>query len=163
MYNILDYYKIYETNILSNYLIILIKLYPKEQRNLYSGVKTNIFYLILGVLRKNSFLIAKTFSLGLERYKRSGKILKLYFKILREVFYVVPWKSKLGQVLRADYLKIQISGKINGQMRAVKKVYSFSHYKGKQVPVQTLNLPIDYSLTEAYTFAGVLGIKVWIG
>jgi ribosomal protein S3 len=48
-------------------------------------------------------------------------------------------------------------------MRAVKKVYSFSHYKGKQVPVQTLNLPIDYSLTEAYTFAGVLGIKVWIG
>jgi|TARA_Y100000296_G_C5180058_1_gene263643 hypothetical protein len=160
LYNILDYYNIYETNIFTTYMTVFVKLFPKEQKNLYRGIKTHIFYMVLGVLRKNSFLIAKTFSIGLEKYKRSGKVLNLFFKILREIFYLVPLKSRLGDVMRAEYLKIQISGKVNGQMRAVKKIYSFSYYKGKQVPIQTLKTPVDYSLTEAYTFAGVLGIKV---
>jgi hypothetical protein len=160
IYNILDYYNVYETNVLTTYMSVFIKLFPREQKNLYNGIKTHIFYIVLGVLRKNSFLIAKTFAIGLEKYKRSGKILKLFFKILREIFYLVPLKSKKGENLRAEYLKIQIKGKINGQMRAVKKIYSFSYYKGKQVPMQTLSKSVDYSLAESYTFAGVLGIKV---
>lgn len=162
LYNVLDYYNIHESNILTMYMSILVKLFPKDQRSMYQGIKTHIFYIILGVLRKNSFLISKTFAIGLQKYKRSDKVTSLFFKILREIFYLIPLKSKSGETLRAEYLKIQISGKINGQMRAIKKVYSFSYYKGKQVPVQTLNVPVDYSLSEAYTFAGVLGIKVWI-
>ena len=138
-YNVLDYYNIYETNILSAYMSLLVKLFPKDQKN-----------------------IGKTFAIGLQKYKRSEKVINLFFKILREVFYLIPLKSENGKVLRAEYLKIQIAGKINGQMRAVKKIYSFSYYKGKQVPIQTLNIPVDYSLAESYTFAGVLGIKVWI-
>ena len=161
-YNILDYYNIYESNILSAYMALLVKLFPKDQKNMYKGVKTHIFYMVLGVIRKNSFLISKTFAIGLQKYKRSEKVINLFFKILREAFYLIPLKSESGKILRAEYLKIQIAGKINGQMRAVKKIYSFSYYKGKQVPIQTLNIPVDYSLAESYTFAGVLGIKVWI-
>jgi len=127
---------------------------------MYRNIKTHLFYLVLGVLRKNSFLISKTFAIGLQKYKRSGKVMKLFFKILREVFYLIPLKSDSGYILRAEFLKIQISGKIDGQMRAVKKIYSFSFIDARQVPIQTLNIPVDYSLTESYTFAGVLGIKV---
>lgn len=162
LYNIIDYYNVYDFNMITTYVIVIMKLFPREQRKLFSSIKTSIFYLTLGIIRKNSFLIAKVFALGLQRYKRPGELLNFFFKIIREVFYLIPLKSETEEVIRGEYLKIQISGKISGRMRAVKKIYSFSHYKGKQVPIQTLNKDVSYSLSEAYTYAGVLGIKVWI-
>jgi hypothetical protein len=160
LYNIIDYYNVYEFNMITTYVTVIMKLFPREQRKLFSTIKTSIFYITLGIIRKNSFLIAKVFALGLERYKRPGELLNFFFKIIREVFYLIPLKSESGDILRGEYLKIQISGKISGRMRAVKKIYSFSHYKGKQVPIQTLSKNVSYSLAEAYTYAGVLGIKV---
>lgn len=160
LYNIIDYYNVYEFNMITTYVLVIMRLFPREQRKLFSAIKTSVFYLTLGIIRKNSFLIAKVFALGLERYKRPGELLNFYFKIIREIFYLIPLKSEDGEILRSEYLKVQVSGKVGGQMRAVKKIYSFSHYKGKQVPIQTLSRDVSYSLSEAYTYAGVLGIKV---
>ena len=57
----------------------------------------------------------------------------------------------------AEGIKVQISGRLNGAEIARSEMY-----KEGRTPLHTLRADIDYSLVEAHTSYGRLGIKVWI-
>ena len=59
--------------------------------------------------------------------------------------------------LGAEGVKVQISGRLGGAEMARTEVY-----KEGRTPLHTLRADIDYSLAEALTKAGLIGIKVWI-
>ena len=57
----------------------------------------------------------------------------------------------------AEGIKIMISGRVGGAERSRSE-----SYKEGRIPLHTLRADIDYSLVEAHTSYGRLGIKVWI-
>ena len=57
----------------------------------------------------------------------------------------------------AEGIKIMISGRVGGAEIARQETY-----KEGRVPLHTLRADIDYSLVEAHTSYGRIGIKVWI-
>ena len=57
----------------------------------------------------------------------------------------------------AEGIKIQISGRLNGSEMARNE-----SYKEGRIPLSTLRADIDYSVAEAHTTYGVIGVKVWI-
>ncbi len=57
----------------------------------------------------------------------------------------------------AQWVKIQIGGRLNGAEMARKETF-----KDGRIPLQTLRADVDYYYTQANTKYGVLGIKVWI-
>ena len=59
--------------------------------------------------------------------------------------------------MNAEGIKIQISGRLNGAEMARSE-----HFKEGRIPLSTFRADIDYSLAEAHTTYGRLGIKVWI-
>ena len=59
--------------------------------------------------------------------------------------------------MNAEGIKIEISGRLNGAEMARSE-----HYKEGRIPLSTFRADIDYSLVEAHTTYGRLGIKVWI-
>jgi small subunit ribosomal protein S3 len=59
--------------------------------------------------------------------------------------------------MNAECIKIQISGRLNGAEMARSE-----HFKEGRIPLSTFRADIDYSLVEAHTTYGRLGIKVWI-
>ena len=54
-------------------------------------------------------------------------------------------------------IKIQVSGRLNGA-----EIARSEWIREGRVPLQTLRADIDYSVKEANTIYGVLGIKVWL-
>ena len=59
--------------------------------------------------------------------------------------------------MNAEGIKVQISGRLNGAEMARSE-----HYKEGRIPLSTFRADIDYSLVEAHTTYGRLGVKVWI-
>lgn len=59
--------------------------------------------------------------------------------------------------MNAEGIKVQISGRLNGAEMARNE-----HFKEGRIPLSTFRADIDYSLAEAHTTYGRLGIKVWI-
>jgi small subunit ribosomal protein S3 len=59
--------------------------------------------------------------------------------------------------MNAEGIKIQISGRLNGAEMARSE-----SFKDGRIPLSTFRADIDYSLQEAQTTYGKLGIKVWI-
>jgi len=59
--------------------------------------------------------------------------------------------------LGAQGIKIMSSGRLNGAEIARRE-----WYREGRVPLHTLRANIDYGFAEAYTTAGLIGIKVWI-
>jgi small subunit ribosomal protein S3 len=59
--------------------------------------------------------------------------------------------------MNAEGIKILISGRLNGAEMARSE-----HFKEGRIPLSTFRADIDYSLVEAHTTYGRLGIKVWI-
>ncbi|WP_103327549.1 30S ribosomal protein S3 [Bacteroidetes bacterium endosymbiont of Geopemphigus sp.] len=57
----------------------------------------------------------------------------------------------------AEGIKIQIAGRLNGAEMARNE-----SYKEGRIPLSTLRADIDYSVAEAHTTYGVIGVKVWI-
>ena len=57
----------------------------------------------------------------------------------------------------AEGIKIMISGRVGGA-----EMSRSESYKEGRIPLHTLRADIDYSLVEAHTSYGRLGIKVWI-
>ena len=57
----------------------------------------------------------------------------------------------------ADGIRINIAGRLGGVEIARSEKYS-----NGSVPLHTLRANIDYSLTEAQTPYGIIGVKVWI-
>ena len=59
--------------------------------------------------------------------------------------------------MNAEGIKIQISGRLNGAEMARSE-----SYKEGRIPLSTFRADIDYSLVEAHTTYGRIGVKVWI-
>ncbi len=68
-------------------------------------------------------------------------------------------KMAIASTMRmgAEGIKIQISGRLNGAEMARSEMY-----KEGRTPLHTLRADIDYSLSEADTKVGKVGVKVWI-
>ena len=54
-------------------------------------------------------------------------------------------------------LKILISGRFNNAPRGSSRLIQYG-----RIPLQTVDVKIDYYQTEAFTPSGVFGVKVWI-
>jgi small subunit ribosomal protein S3 len=59
--------------------------------------------------------------------------------------------------MNAEGIKVMISGRLNGAEMARSE-----HFKEGRIPLSTFRADIDYSLAEAHTTYGRMGIKVWI-
>lgn len=59
--------------------------------------------------------------------------------------------------MKAEGIKIQISGRINGAEMARSETY-----KEGRISLSTFRADVDYALAEAHTSYGRMGIKVWI-
>jgi len=59
--------------------------------------------------------------------------------------------------MNAEGIKVQISGRLNGAEMARSE-----NFKEGRIPLSTFRADIDYSLAEAHTTYGRMGIKVWI-
>lgn len=68
-------------------------------------------------------------------------------------------KTTIASTMRmgAEGIKIQVSGRVGGAEMARSETY-----KEGRIPLHTFRADIDYSLTEALTKVGILGVKVWI-
>jgi small subunit ribosomal protein S3 len=68
-------------------------------------------------------------------------------------------KMAIASTMRmgGEGIKVQISGRLNGAEMARSEMY-----KEGRTPLHTLRADIDYSLAEADTKVGKIGIKVWI-
>ncbi len=83
--------------------------------------------------------------------------------VARQIEGRSPYKRILKQAvtngMRAGVkgIKVQISGRLGGAEMARK-----FEVKDGSIPLQTLRADIDYSLTEANTVYGVIGVKVWV-
>lgn len=75
------------------------------------------------------------------------------------VSYRKAIKTAVTSAMRmgAEGIKVQISGRLGGAEMA-----RTEHFKEGRTPLHTLRADIDYSLNEAHTTYGRLGIKVWI-
>ena len=68
-------------------------------------------------------------------------------------------KTAIASTMRmgAEGIKVQISGRVGGAEMARSETY-----KEGRIPLHTFRADVDYSLSEALTKVGILGIKVWI-
>ena len=64
---------------------------------------------------------------------------------------------QIAQEEQISGIKIQVSGRLNGA-----EIARSEWSRSGRVPLQTLRAAIDYSVKEANTIYGVLGIKVWL-
>lgn len=68
-------------------------------------------------------------------------------------------KKAVSSTMRmgAQGIKVQISGRLNGAEMARSEIF-----KEGRTPLHTFRADIDYSLAEAHTKVGRIGVKVWI-
>lgn len=66
---------------------------------------------------------------------------------------VVQSAMRLG----AKGIKVEISGRLNGA-----EIARTEWYREGRVPLHTFRADIDYSVSEAHTTYGVIGVKVWV-
>jgi len=68
-------------------------------------------------------------------------------------------KMSIASTMRmgAEGIKVQISGRLNGAEMARSEMF-----KDGRTPLHTFRADIDYSLAEAHTKLGLIGVKVWI-
>lgn len=76
-----------------------------------------------------------------------------------KVAYRRAVKMAVAATMRAgaEGIKVQVSGRLNGAEMARSEMF-----KEGRTPLHTLRADIDYSLVEAHTKVGVIGVKVWI-
>lgn len=76
-----------------------------------------------------------------------------------KVSYRRAIKMAIASTMRmgAEGIKVQISGRLGGAEMARTEVY-----KEGRTPLHTFRADIDYTLSEALTKVGLMGIKVWI-
>ena len=80
-------------------------------------------------------------------------------QIENRISYRRAIKMSIAAAMRmnAEGIKIQISGRLNGAEMARSE-----SYKEGRIPLSPFRADIDYSIVEAHTTYGRLGVKVWI-
>ncbi|WWO97781.1 MAG: 30S ribosomal protein S3 [Candidatus Dasytiphilus stammeri] len=77
----------------------------------------------------------------------------------RRVVFRRAMKRAVQSAMRlgAKGIKVQVSGRLGGA-----EIARTEWYREGRVPLHTFRADIDYSVSEAYTTYGVIGVKVWI-
>ncbi|GFN45102.1 30S ribosomal protein S3 [Candidatus Regiella insecticola] len=77
----------------------------------------------------------------------------------RRVMFRRAMKRAVQNAMRAGAkgIRINVSGRLGGA-----EIARTEWYREGRVPLHTLRADIDYSLSEAHTTYGVIGVKVWI-
>ncbi|MCX2955977.1 MAG: 30S ribosomal protein S3, partial [Candidatus Portiera aleyrodidarum] len=77
----------------------------------------------------------------------------------RRVMFRRAMKRSVQNAMRqgAKGIKVEVSGRLGGAEIARRE-----WYREGRVPLHTLRADIDYSVSEAQTTYGVIGVKVWI-
>lgn len=77
----------------------------------------------------------------------------------RRVMFRRAMKRAVQNAMRlgAKGIKIEVSGRLGGA-----EIARTEWYREGRVPLHTLRADIDFSISEAYTTYGVIGVKVWI-
>ncbi|QCI24550.1 30S ribosomal protein S3 [Buchnera aphidicola (Muscaphis stroyani)] len=77
----------------------------------------------------------------------------------RRVMFRRAMKRAVQNAMRqgAKGIKVEVSGRLGGTEIARRE-----WYREGRVPLHTLRADIDYSISEAHTTYGVIGVKVWI-
>ncbi len=77
----------------------------------------------------------------------------------RRLMYRRVMKRVIANAIRLGALgiKVEINGRLGGT-----EIARTEWYREGRVPLHTLRADIDYSVSQAYTNYGVIGIKVWI-
>ena len=77
----------------------------------------------------------------------------------RRVLFRRAMKRAVTNTMRlgAEGIKVKISGRLNGA-----EIARSEWYQEGRVPLHTLRADIDYSVAEAKTTYGIIGVKVWI-
>ncbi len=80
-------------------------------------------------------------------------------QIENRISYKRATKMAIAAAMRmnAEGIKVQLSGRLNGAEMARSE-----HYKEGRIPLSTFRADIDYSLVEAHTTYGRIGVKVWV-
>lgn len=84
-------------------------------------------------------------------------------EIARQLEQRVSFRRAMKMAMRnvmkdgAQGVKVQVSGRLGGA-----EIARTERYKQGRTPLHTIRADIDYSLVEANTTYGVIGIKVWI-
>ncbi|MFH1479192.1 MAG: 30S ribosomal protein S3 [Candidatus Omnitrophota bacterium] len=81
------------------------------------------------------------------------------FQLVKRISFRRAMKRAVQQAITAGAqgIKIRCRGRLDGAEIARKE-----SYKVGKVPLQTIKADVDYGFSEAYTQAGLIGIKVWI-
>ncbi|AIN47254.1 30S ribosomal protein S3 [Candidatus Palibaumannia cicadellinicola] len=77
----------------------------------------------------------------------------------RRVIFRRAMKRAVQNAIRlgAKGIKVEVSGRLGGA-----EIARTEWYREGRVPLHTLRADIDYSISEAHTTYGVIGVKVWI-
>jgi hypothetical protein len=141
-------------------IIFLYKKLKKDKGTLFNR-QTNIYIDLLNLaflysFSKNNFkalgsMIVKIFFFTQKRnHAKFFRFLKKLFRLL-----IITLKRKTNKLMG---IKIQIKGRLKGKPRAKKFVMGI-----KSVPVQRLNLTIEYHDETAMTIKhGTFGFKFWV-
>ncbi|MFP4686613.1 MAG: 30S ribosomal protein S3 [bacterium] len=80
-------------------------------------------------------------------------------KLENRVHHRRAMKEAMQNAIRRGALgiKVQVAGRLNGVDIARRE-----WYREGRIPLHTLRAKIDYSLAEAYTKFGIIGVKAWI-
>ena len=81
------------------------------------------------------------------------------FQLEKRIAFRRAMKRAVQQAVTAGAqgIKIRCRGRLDGSEIARKE-----SYKQGKVPLQTIKADVDYGFTEAYTQAGLIGVKVWV-
>ena len=81
------------------------------------------------------------------------------FQLEKRVPFRRAMKMSIQKVLKSggQGIKIMCSGRLGGI-----EIARTETYKEGKIPLHTLRANIDYSLSEAHTTYGIIGVKVWI-
>jgi Ribosomal protein S3, C-terminal domain len=121
----------------------------KFKKNKY--FKEGLSLILLSLLNRNSSeLLANFITATLKNIKKHSFFLK-YLKAVISLFI----KKKLAVV---KGIKIKIRGRLNGASKSKRRLIRVGEY----IPVLSIDAPINYSESTAFTSNGTIGVKVWV-
>ncbi|CAD83712.1 30S ribosomal subunit protein S3 [Candidatus Blochmanniella floridana] len=115
----------------------------REKVSKISGVPTKLNISEIRKPELEAKLLADNIASQLER--------RVIFR--RAIKRVVQSAMRLG----AKGIKVEVSGRLSGA-----EIARTEWYREGRVPLHTFRADIDYSLSEAHTSYGVVGVKVWV-
>lgn len=112
-------------------------------------------FLKIMLYKPNAELIANYLKLEVEgSYKEKHSQILRFIKLF--IFSKKRLKKRLNKIVILG-MKIELKGRLNRRARSRKQVIQFG-----RLPLNNLNIPIQFARSHAITRFGVCGIKVWV-